>query len=371
MFRIVLGPLAALAAIGAVEALAWTPFRIPNAPAVILLAVVFSAFASGLWPGLFTAGAGWAYFAYFFSLHGQSGQLFTYSPDDYRRVLTWALATPAMALMVGVLKRRSEVLAREQAARSEAERSLETLERAHADLRSAQERLVASERMAAIGQMASRLAHEINNPLTVMMGYLERLKAGAHGDPRMAETVGKVEAATLRVRDLAQGLLDLARASRMEMSPVRVEGVLEDTRRMLAEDLEKHRVRLEWGVPPALPTVQGSGEHLQRVFSNLFLNARQAMPQGGTLTVSAAPRNGEVRVSVADTGVGILPENRPRLFEPFFTTKRGTGTGLGLAICQQVVSQHGGRIEVESEPGRGATFTIVLPASPPGPGGPP
>ncbi len=340
-----LGPLVALAAIGAIEALAWTPYRLPNAPAVILLAVVFSAFVSGFWPGLFTAGVAWAYFAYFFSIHGQSGQLFAYSRDDYLRVATWAVATPAMALMVGVLKSRAEALARE-------------IERKRAE-----ERMAQSEKMAAVGQLAARAAHEINNPLTSLMGYLERLRTKVGGDPKAAEALERVERATLRIRDLAGGLLSLARASRMERGPVRLAEVLEESRKTLEPELEKRGVKVDWRVRDGLPPVGGSAEHLQQVFTNLMRNAGQAMGSGGMLTVAAGNGGAEVRVSVTDTGTGIPPEVLPRIFEPFFTTKpRGEGTGLGLAIVQSVVAQHGGRVEVRSEVGKGSTFTVILPA---------
>jgi two-component system NtrC family sensor kinase len=227
----------------------------------------------------------------------------------------------------------------------------------------AEEALRKAESMAAVGRLSSQVAHEINNPLTSLLGYLERVKAKVGEDPKAAEAAERVERAALRIRDLAKDLLSLARAGRMEMGAVRLPAVLEESRKMLEPDLEKHGVRVEWRVPDSLPEIRGSGEHLHQAFSNMLINARQAMPSGGVLTVEAAPVNGEVRVSVADTGVGIPQENLQKIFEPFFTTKpKGEGTGLGLAICQSVVSQHGGRIEVRSEAGKGSTFVVTLPA---------
>lgn len=433
-FRALLGPLVALAAVAAIEALAWTPFRIPNAPAVVLLAVVFSAFVSGLWPGLFTAVGAWAYFAYFFSIHGQSGQLFVWSADDFRRVVIWAAATPAVALMVGTLHRRAttwmeralrESQTRERSILASALDAVVLMDREgrivefnpaaermfghsrdevvgmrkdgaefpvelsivpiHGDgppvftgfirditeRKRAEEALVRSESMAAVGRLSSQVAHEINNPLTIATGYLERIKAKSAGDPALAEMVERVERSVARVANLTRDLLGLARTSRMEMGTVELPPLLEELRDHLRVDFENHGVRVEWQVPPGLPPIRGSGEHLRQAFMNLFLNARQAMDGGGTLTVGGSASDGEVRVTVADTGVGIPPDNRERLFEPFFTTKpKGEGTGLGLTICHSIVAQHRGRIEVESEPGKGSTFTVVLPATSPGEGAP-
>ena len=223
---------------------------------------------------------------------------------------------------------------------------------------------VASERMAAVGTLAAGVAHEINNPLAVVIANVERVS----GEPLPEELrAGLREARDCaeRIRTIVRDLKLFSRAEEASFGPVDTESVLESTLRMAANEI-RHRARLvrQYGkVPPAL----ANESRLEQAFLNLLVNAAHAIPVGKAELneIRVSTRLGErqdVIVEIADTGCGMPPEVRQRLFTPFFTTKPvGVGTGLGLSICHRIVTSLGGTIEVESEPGRGSVFRIHLP----------
>ncbi len=284
------------------------------------------------------------------------------------------------------------IRARELAARVS---SLLRLRRATIDLQKAQSELVRSEKLASLGQLVAGIAHELNNPLNYIYGnveflsdyvrafltLLERLEAmpGMNETQRaylgrvMKETdidfvrgdVGKllegVKIGAERAAEIVKGLRAFARAgASMELEEVRLTDVMELAMTILRHEL-RDRIRLHKEFGPVTP-VLADGSRLSQVFVNLLLNAIQAIPGEGDITVELAEADGQARCTVRDTGQGMTPEVRERIFDPFFTTKPvGQGTGLGLSISYGIVEQHGGRITVDTEKGKGSAFTVWLP----------
>lgn len=235
------------------------------------------------------------------------------------------------------------------------------------ELEERQEQLVQARKISAIGTFTSGIAHELNNPVNNIVLTAEALKEDFNALDR-EEALGLVQdiiAQSERASEIIKNLLDFSRSERPEMVSVVIESVILDTVRLIRNQLLVSGVEVATDIPAVLPTVCGDYKSLQQVFLNLFLNAVQAMPQGGRLGVRATvSENREwVTIAVSDTGTGIESEDMPRIFDPFFTTKEvGTGTGLGLSVSYSILKKHGGAIEVQSEEGSGTTFTISLPA---------
>lgn len=235
-------------------------------------------------------------------------------------------------------------------------------------------RMVEVEKLAAIGQLAAGVAHELNNPLSGIMGSaevaLELFNNRPPGDmtPRdMEKMIGyfrQIEALSQRCRGIIVDMLTFARQHREEPTDIHLNDVIRSTLTFLDKQLSKGRVTVKTEFEDGLPIVVGNSLQLQQVFTNLILNAVQAMRGGGEITIRTMMSGKAVRADVVDNGTGIAPENRSRIFEPFFTTKpTGEGTGLGLSVSYGIVQRHGGDIVVESEPGRGSVFSVVLPVA--------
>jgi signal transduction histidine kinase len=224
---------------------------------------------------------------------------------------------------------------------------------------------VQAEKLSAMGLLAAGVAHELNNPLSVILCYCDPALA-AGGPEEAAANLKKIGTAAHRCRDLVKELLEFSRKDQ----PAAADFALDECVRValaLTEPQARWRsvsIVRELGAGRAV--VRGHKNHLEQVLVNLVVNALDAMPRGGRLTVRTGPAEGaarpSVRVDVIDTGEGLTPEAREKLFEPFFTTKApGKGTGLGLSLSQKLVAAHGGTLQAESAPGRGSTFSIVLP----------
>jgi signal transduction histidine kinase len=225
-----------------------------------------------------------------------------------------------------------------------------------------EEQLRLSERMAAIGLLAAGVAHEVNTPLTGISSFTQMLLDRSEpGDPRK-ELLEKIERQTFRAAKIVNNLLNLARPSSSEAQAVDVNIVIGDILSLLEHQLRVSRVQVRRDVADGEVLVRGIEYKLQQVFLNLFLNARDAMPTGGWLSVSTRIRGRDAIVEVGDTGVGIPPEHLARIYDPFFTTKaEGRGTGLGLSVSYGIVQEHGGVLVCESAPGEGTKFRLMLP----------
>jgi two-component system, NtrC family, nitrogen regulation sensor histidine kinase NtrY len=226
------------------------------------------------------------------------------------------------------------------------------------------ERLVQAERVAAWRELARRLAHELKNPLFPLQITVENMQRARESYPEQFDEVFREGTATLlaelaNLKQIIGRFSDFARMPAPEMQPVHFNDLVAENLKLFEAQLEKAGVRAVAELDGNLKPVQADPEQMSRVLRNLILNAIDAMPQGGTLAVRTAALGGGVRIEIADTGQGLTPEECARLFTPYYTTKTH-GTGLGLAIVQSVVSDHGGRISVESAPGQGSVFRIEL-----------
>ncbi|MGA9304611.1 MAG: ATP-binding protein [Candidatus Sulfotelmatobacter sp.] len=225
-----------------------------------------------------------------------------------------------------------------------------------------------SDKLSSIGLLAAGVAHEVNTPLAVISSYTQMLSKQLQGDPQKASLLEKITRQTFRASEIVNNLLNFSRTSGSEIGDVDVNKVIADTLALLEHQFKVAKVEVHNTPEPKLPAIQGNAGRLQQVFLNLFLNAKDAMPGGGTLRV--ATLNGEsVSVCISDTGTGIAPEHIQRIYDPFFTTKtapregQARGTGLGLSVTYGIIQEHAGKIRVESHPGQGTTFTLDFPLS--------
>jgi two-component system NtrC family sensor kinase len=225
-----------------------------------------------------------------------------------------------------------------------------------------QAQLIQSEKMAATGRLAASIAHEINNPLQAISGCVDL--AQATNDPEKIKRYLALASTELeRLASVVRRMLDFYRPGRAERALVNVRELMEDVLLLSGKRLQHARVTVNTRWADEIPYVNGVADQLKQVFLNLILNAIEAMPQGGTLDIRGQTiRDGGhwVVLSITDSGAGVPPQDLERIFEPFFTTKP-EGTGLGLAVSHSIITQHGGRIIVDSAPGHGTTFTIWLP----------
>jgi len=238
----------------------------------------------------------------------------------------------------------------------------EELKTALREREQAQAQLVRSEKMAALGRLTASLAHEINNPLQALRSGFHLLlnpKANAEKQQQYLQVANReVE----RLITIVERVLGFYRPTSDQIEPMMINTVLDETLLLVGKKLEHSGIKVQRRFAAHLPKVDGVSNQLKQVFLNIILNAQQAMPKGGELTVETGVNKSEVRISFQDTGAGIPADQITHLFEPFFTT-RLDGTGLGLTISYSIVERHNGRIEVESQVGHGSTFTVALPAS--------
>jgi signal transduction histidine kinase len=259
--------------------------------------------------------------------------------------------------------RTAEALARHAALAIENAQLFEREQRTIEELRQAQKQVLQAEKLATIGQMAAGIAHELNTPLTYIMGNLELLQSQALGD-RQKEMLGSVARGADRIKGLAQRLLAFSRPGQEEPTPVNLNDIIERSLELCHYQILKSGVQLEKALAPGLPTVSGVSNQLEMAFINLVVNAIQAMGKGGRLRITSAAADRGVEVLVADTGPGIPESIQATIFEPFISTKpEGQGTGLGLSTVLMVVERHSGTIDFTTGAGAGTTFRIRLPAA--------
>src|SRR5215467_9466035 len=223
-----------------------------------------------------------------------------------------------------------------------------------------------AEKLSSIGLLAAGVAHEVNTPLAVISSYAQMLSKQLQNDEKKNELLEKITKQTFRASEIVNSLLNFSRTSSAEFNNVDLNRVIQDTLTLLEHQFKAARITVLPDLHPQLPPILGNTGKLQQVFLNLFLNAKDAMPSGGTLTITTG--NGHnVRVVVSDTGSGIAQEHIHRIYDPFFTTKNkpksghSGGTGLGLSVTYGIIQEHAGKIHVDSSPGQGTTFTMEFP----------
>jgi len=222
-----------------------------------------------------------------------------------------------------------------------------------------------AEKMSSIGLLAAGVAHEVNTPLAVISSYAQMLAKQLNGDGNSKGLLDKITQQTFRASEIVNNLLNFSRTSGSEFAELDINRIIEDTLALLEHQFKKSRIKVHREQMPDLPSIFGNGGKLQQVFLNLFLNAKDAMPQGGTLSIKTYNGRG-INVEVTDTGTGIAQEHIARIYDPFFTTKTGArenrrGTGLGLSVTYGIIQEHAGKIRVESAPGNGTTFHLEFP----------
>ncbi|MFB3776284.1 MAG: ATP-binding protein [Bryobacteraceae bacterium] len=224
-------------------------------------------------------------------------------------------------------------------------------------------RLVQADKLSSVGLLAAGVAHEVNTPLAVISTYAQMLAKQVEDDERKSALLDKIAKQTFRASEIVNSLLNFSRTGPRKFEDVDLGKVVGETLTLVQHQMEKSGVQVKVEVQDGLPPIRGNSGQLQQVFLNLFLNARDAMEQGGTLEVKAWESGRALRVEVSDTGLGIPPEHLNRIYDPFFTTKASRkGTGLGLSITYGIVRDHGGVIEVESRPSEGTKFRLEFPA---------
>ncbi|HEY2990963.1 MAG TPA: ATP-binding protein, partial [Candidatus Binatia bacterium] len=271
------------------------------------------------------------------------------------------------------LAQANETLTAEVAERKRVEEKLRKSEGRLSELTKELERqLIASDRLVSIGELSASVAHEFNNPLQIILGFAqEALHETKPSDPQH-EALEIIEKETQRCKELIRNLMDFARPAHAALEVAPVEPIIRNSVQLAWHHLLSSKVKIETDIGPDLPPIHADPHQLQQVLMNLLFNAAEAMPDGGTVKIRAAAADAEARearaapgreltLSVSDSGVGIAAENRVNIFRPFFTTKKKKGMGLGLSICERIVEAHGGRITVDSEPGKGATFHLHFP----------
>jgi signal transduction histidine kinase len=230
-----------------------------------------------------------------------------------------------------------------------------------------EQQIIQSERLAAMGQMIGGFAHELNNPLTAILGISELLKEGEATEAR-AKQLTMMHQQARRATEIVQNLMYFSRPPAPGKSQVNLSELVDRTLHLHAYSLRKNNITVDFLTEERLPQVMGDPHQLMQVFLNLILNAEQAIRESrekGTLRIRLGKSDSHLWATFQDDGPGIAPEILPHIFDPFYTTKRpGRGTGLGLSICKAVMKEHAGNVEAASAPGGGAVFTVSLPLQP-------
>jgi PAS domain S-box-containing protein len=229
-----------------------------------------------------------------------------------------------------------------------------------------EQQLIMSGRLVSLGEVTASMAHEFNNPLGIIMGFVEDMLSSMDPADPNYRPLQIIDEESKRCRQIVRDLMEYARPRSSEFCSTSITNAIEKTLQLVENRLYKQKVTVEKALEPDLPRIQADSPQLEQVLVNLYLNAIDAMPEGGKLMVEARMSQTDgtapmAVITVADTGFGIAETDLPKIFHPFFTAKKRRGMGLGLPICQRIVKNHGGRIEVESQSGTGSTFKIYLP----------
>jgi signal transduction histidine kinase len=224
------------------------------------------------------------------------------------------------------------------------------------------------EKLAALGSLAAGIAHELNNPIGIILSRIELMLMEIAEQPHAVETITDLQVLhrhAQRLSRITRGVLSFGRQRQRDPRPLDLSAVVEDTLLLAGKQLTREGIHVRTALDSSLPRILGDPTALEQVVMNLLFNARDAMPTGGTVEIETSTdpdRPEAIRLVVSDTGHGMSPEILAKLSEPFFTTKP-SGTGLGLSVSYTIIREHGGTVHVQSEPGRGTTFTILFPAA--------
>jgi PAS domain S-box-containing protein len=229
-----------------------------------------------------------------------------------------------------------------------------------------EQQLIMSGRLVSLGEVTASMAHEFNNPLGVIMGFVEDMLSSTEPTDPDYRALQIIDEEAKRCRQIVRDLMEYARPRSSELCSTSIADVIEKTLQLVKNRLYKQKIAIEKTIEPEIPRIEADSPQLEQVLVNLYLNAIDAMPEGGKLSVEARMVQTDgtaqmVAITVADTGFGIAETDLPKIFQPFFTAKKRRGMGLGLPICQRIVKNHGGRIEVKSQQEVGTTFIIYLP----------
>ena len=248
---------------------------------------------------------------------------------------------------------------------SEVDRLIVAFNRMVEELEARQEQIIHSRKIASLGTLVSGVAHELNNPINNIILTIDSLVGGRRiTDDRRTAMLEDILAQAIRASGIVKNLLDFSRSETATVQKIDISQLLEDTLRIAANQIALNNISVQKHLAADLPHVQGNRQGLQQVFLNLIVNAVQAMNDGGNLWVTSARDKNDRRIiiTIRDTGSGISEENLTHIFDPFFTTKEvGRGTGLGLSVSYGIIKKHGGRITVDSQIGKGSTFTVSIP----------
>jgi signal transduction histidine kinase len=226
------------------------------------------------------------------------------------------------------------------------------------------EQLIRTEKLAAMGTLAAGVAHEVNNPLASISSLIQMLQRRENLDAETKEKLKLISTQITRITHVTRDMMDFARARPAAKNSIDINAILQTSLRLASFDKAFQHLRLKTDLNENLPKVFADADQMEQVFLNLLLNARDAMPEGGELSVKTFKSDGSIAVRIADSGTGIEEKNLKKIFDPFFSTKpTGEGTGLGLAVCYGIVTAHNGKIEVESNGDGGTSFLITLPTS--------
>jgi len=228
------------------------------------------------------------------------------------------------------------------------------------ELKESRDRLIRSEKLAAVGEMSATVAHGIRNPLVSIGGFARRLLKKEEENSSNRKYLQIIVEEIDRLETILSELLDFVRPRKLRLKNVRLHSVIENTLKVFSFEFEKKNIKVEKSFLSDLPPLEIDTNQFKRVLHNLFNNAIDAMPDGGILEIATEREDSWVKTSIADTGVGILEDDMEKVFHPFFTSKP-TGSGLGLAVCNQIVSIHGGHIKLRRQVPNGVIFDIYLP----------
>lgn len=231
------------------------------------------------------------------------------------------------------------------------------------ELEEAQAQLIHTEKLAAIGELATHMAHEIKNPLISIGGLARLLQRKSSKAEKTRELAAIIQAEVERLERLLANLLEFRQDTKPRWKNVSLSKLLKNSIKLLSSKLEEGAIRVQWDLEKDMSRIRADEDRLKQVFLNLFNNAIHAMPNGGTLGIKSLSLSDRITVEIRDTGPGIPPDRLEKIFKPFYTTK-GHGTGLGLAICEKLMRDHGGTLHAESSVGEGTTFRVNLPKEP-------